>query len=136
MSPDYSQPEPAARWPCICKPARYVVISPVRDEEQHLEETIRSMVRQTVRPVQWILVDDGSTDRTSEIIDHWAAQEPWIVAIHRSRFGLCESAGADGVDLPTEASPGKRGMRARGAKRLRRSTRAMTGSLRTTGNSS
>lgn len=66
-----------------CKSVRYIVISPVRDEAAHLEKTIESMLQQTVRPTQWILVDDGSCDSTSDIIDKWAAVEPWIVAVHR-----------------------------------------------------
>ena len=47
---------------------RYVIISPVRDEEKYLARTIESMINQTVRATEYILVDDGSTDRTAEII--------------------------------------------------------------------
>jgi glycosyltransferase involved in cell wall biosynthesis len=61
----------------------YVVISPVRDEAQHIETTIRSMVRQTVRPAQWIIVDDGSTDGTLEIIHRYAAVHHWITPMHK-----------------------------------------------------
>lgn len=72
---------------------RYIVVSPVRDEEQYLEETLRSMVEQTVRPMQWIIVNDGSTDRTAEIIDRWASEQPWIVALHRGNRGHREPGG-------------------------------------------
>jgi cellulose synthase/poly-beta-1,6-N-acetylglucosamine synthase-like glycosyltransferase len=48
---------------------RYVVITPVRNEAAHLEENIASVVRQTVRPAEWVLVDDGSTDATGTIVD-------------------------------------------------------------------
>lgn len=65
----------------------YVVISPVRNEEQYLEETIRSMVSQTARPLEWIIVNDGSCDRTREIIDSWAARLPWIVPVHLADYG-------------------------------------------------
>ena len=44
--------------------SKYLIVSPVRDEEQYLERTIRSVVDQTIRPVEWIIVDDGSRDRT------------------------------------------------------------------------
>jgi len=47
---------------------RYVIVSPVRDEEKYLPRTIESMVNQTVHATEYILVDDGSTDRTAEII--------------------------------------------------------------------
>jgi poly-beta-1,6-N-acetyl-D-glucosamine synthase len=72
---------------------RYVVVSPVRDEEQYLEETIQAMVAQTVRPMRWIIVNDGSTDRTAEIIDRWASEQPWIMAVHREDRGHREPGG-------------------------------------------
>jgi glycosyltransferase involved in cell wall biosynthesis len=60
-----------------------VVISPVRDEAQYLETTIQSVIQQTVRPAQWILVDDGSTDATAEIISRYAKLHSWITPVHR-----------------------------------------------------
>jgi poly-beta-1,6-N-acetyl-D-glucosamine synthase len=66
---------------------RYVIVSPVRDEEQYIGYTIRSIIRQTIRPVEWIIVDDGSNDSTGRIIDDYAKQYPWITAIHRSDRG-------------------------------------------------
>lgn len=69
---------------------RYVVISPVRDEADHLEGTFRSMVQQTVRPMQWIVVNDGSTDSTASIIERWASDHPWIIPIHRCDRGRRE----------------------------------------------
>jgi poly-beta-1,6-N-acetyl-D-glucosamine synthase len=61
---------------------RYVVISPVRDEEQYLPMTIASMCAQVLKPWRWVLVDDGSSDRTGELIDEAAARHPWILAVH------------------------------------------------------
>jgi glycosyltransferase involved in cell wall biosynthesis len=57
---------------------RIVIISPVRNEETYLAETIRSLVDQTVKPVEWLVVDDGSTDRTPQMIREAAADHPWI----------------------------------------------------------
>lgn len=57
---------------------RYVVISPVRDEEKYLNNTIKSMINQTVQAVEYLLIDDGSTDRTAEIIREAAKCHPWI----------------------------------------------------------
>lgn len=65
----------------------YVVVTPVRDEEQYLPRTIESMVRQTILPQEWVLVNDGSRDATGEIIDKAATQYPWIRAVHRSDRG-------------------------------------------------
>ncbi len=46
----------------------YVLITPARNEEAFIEKTIASVVSQTVLPARWVIVSDGSTDRTSEII--------------------------------------------------------------------
>jgi poly-beta-1,6-N-acetyl-D-glucosamine synthase len=49
-------------------PPRYVIVSPVKDEERYVELTLRSVASQTLKPVLWIIVDDGSKDRTPEIV--------------------------------------------------------------------
>ncbi len=56
----------------------YVLITPARNEETFLEKTIESVIHQTVLPVKWVIVDDGSTDRTPEIVSRYLAQYPWI----------------------------------------------------------
>lgn len=66
---------------------RYVIISPVRDEEKYIERTIQSVMRQTIRPVEWVIVDDGSCDRTAAILDDYASREPWIRPVHRKNRG-------------------------------------------------
>ena len=48
---------------------KIVVVSPVRNEERLLPDTIASMVAQTLAPAEWIIVDDGSSDRTAEIVE-------------------------------------------------------------------
>lgn len=72
---------------------KYVIITPVRDEEKHIEATIEAVVRQTIKPVEWVIVDDGSSDRTGDIIDRYAAKFPWISVIHRSNRGFRKSGG-------------------------------------------
>jgi len=72
---------------------KYVIVTPVRDEEEHLEMTIESVKAQTLRPAEWVIVDDGSTDRTGEIIDRHAAQSSWIHALHRTNRGFRKSGG-------------------------------------------
>ena len=72
---------------------RYVVISPVRDEEAYLRSTIECVVEQTIRPVEWIIVNDGSSDNTGKIIDEYAARYPWIRAVHRGNRGFRKSGG-------------------------------------------
>lgn len=57
---------------------RYVLVTPARNEEAFIGGTIRSVVAQTIRPSRWIIVSDGSTDRTDEIVRTYAAEHPWI----------------------------------------------------------
>jgi biofilm PGA synthesis N-glycosyltransferase PgaC len=56
----------------------YVLITPARNEAQFIELTIKSVVAQTVQPVKWVIVSDGSTDGTDEIVNKYAADHPWI----------------------------------------------------------
>jgi poly-beta-1,6-N-acetyl-D-glucosamine synthase len=59
----------------------YVIISPVRNEEKFLKLTVDSMASQTLLPKEWIMVNDGSTDRTEELIKEYTIQYPWIKLI-------------------------------------------------------
>ncbi len=72
---------------------RYVVITPVRDEEAYLRFTVESMAAQTVRPIEWVIVNDGSTDRTGEMLDEYCLKYPWIRAVHRKNRGFRKSGG-------------------------------------------
>ncbi len=56
----------------------YVLISPARDEAQFIELTLKSVVAQQWRPAKWVIVSDGSTDGTDEIVARYAVQNPWI----------------------------------------------------------
>jgi len=67
---------------------RYVVITPTRDEEATVETTVRSMLAQSVRPVHWVIVNDGSTDRTREIVAGHLAANPWIRLVDRQNRGF------------------------------------------------
>ena len=66
---------------------RYAVVTPVRDEEQYLPQTIASMCAQTLKPWRWVVVNDGSRDKTGELIEAAAAQHPWISVVHRKDRG-------------------------------------------------
>jgi glycosyltransferase involved in cell wall biosynthesis len=57
---------------------RLVVISPCKNEESLIEGTLKSVVAQTHRPDRWLIVDDGSTDRSAKIVRKWALEHPWI----------------------------------------------------------
>lgn len=66
---------------------RYVVITPMRDEERHVDDLCTSVLAQTIRPAEWIIVDDGSTDRTGAMIDGYAGKYPWIRVVHKKNRG-------------------------------------------------
>jgi glycosyltransferase involved in cell wall biosynthesis len=98
ISPDTleRQPSPAQaglKQTLGCPPARYVVVSPVRNEAKHLALTIESMAAQTIRPARWIIVNDGSTDATGQIADAAAAAYPWIQTVHRADRGYRKAGG-------------------------------------------
>jgi poly-beta-1,6-N-acetyl-D-glucosamine synthase len=59
----------------------YVLITPARNEAQFIELTLRSMIAQTALPLRWVIVSDGSTDGTDEIVRKYAANHPWIVLL-------------------------------------------------------
>jgi biofilm PGA synthesis N-glycosyltransferase PgaC len=56
----------------------YVLITPARNEAEYIELTIKSVVAQTARPVKWVIVSDGSTDGTDDIVRKHAAVHEWI----------------------------------------------------------
>jgi glycosyltransferase involved in cell wall biosynthesis len=61
----------------------YVLITPARNEEAFIEKTIESVIHQTVLPVKWVIVDDGSTDKTPEIVSRYVAKYPWIEMVQK-----------------------------------------------------
>ena len=68
---------------------KYVLITPARNEEAYIEKTIQSVISQTVLPEKWVIVSDGSTDHTDEIVKQHIAENAWIELIrmpeHRDR---------------------------------------------------
>ena len=56
----------------------YVLVTPARNEVQFIELTIQSVVAQTMRPLKWVIVSDGSTDGTDEIVSRYAVAHEWI----------------------------------------------------------
>src|SRR5271154_2344529 len=56
----------------------YVLITPARNEAAFIELTLKSVVAQTVPPKKWVIVNDGSTDNTEDLVRKYAADYPWI----------------------------------------------------------
>ena len=57
---------------------KYVLITPARNEAMFIEQTIKSVVGQTIPPVKWVIVSDGSTDSTDDIVKKYVAKHQWI----------------------------------------------------------
>jgi len=66
---------------------RYVLVSPARDEEATVGRTLESVCAQTVKPVRYIVVSDGSTDRTDQIVQDWSERYPFITLRRASTDG-------------------------------------------------
>ena len=64
---------------------KYILITPARNEEAFIRKTLDSVVAQTVLPERWVIVDDGSTDRTAEIVRESAKRYPWIELVRRQQ---------------------------------------------------
>jgi len=66
---------------------KYLVISPCRNEAKYLRRTLDSMLAQTVKPTLWVIVDDGSTDSTPQILAEYAGRQDFIKIVHRPDRG-------------------------------------------------
>jgi len=66
---------------------RYLLVTPCRDEAKYARRTLESIVRQTVLPALWVIVDDGSKDETPAILKEYADKYPFIRIITRADRG-------------------------------------------------
>jgi len=56
----------------------YVLVTPARNEEAYIEKTIQSVVSQTILPQKWVIVSDGSTDKTDQIVEKYESKYDFI----------------------------------------------------------
>lgn len=63
------------------------MISPCRDESRFMRRTLDTVLEQTVRPDRWVIVDDGSTDATADILAEYEAKHDFITVLHRPDRG-------------------------------------------------
>src|SRR5881275_2731167 len=66
---------------------RYCLISPARNEAEYISDTLDSVLAQTVLPKRWIIIDDGSTDETPQILAAYAAKHDFIEIHSRADRG-------------------------------------------------
>ncbi len=64
---------------------RFLLVTPARNEEERIERFIANITTQTVTPVLWVIVSDGSTDRTDDIVRKHAASVPWIRLVRHDK---------------------------------------------------
>ncbi len=76
------------------------VIIPVYNVEKYLEECLTSVVNQTYKNLEIILVDDGSPDNCPQICDEWAKKDDRIIVIHKQNGGLSSARNA-GLEIMT-----------------------------------
>lgn len=70
------------------------VIMPVYNSGEYLKTAVESILNQSLREIELILVDDGSTDGSSEKCDEYAAKDSRVVVIHEKNGGICAARNA------------------------------------------
>jgi glycosyltransferase involved in cell wall biosynthesis len=65
----------------------YVLISPCRNEAEYMRETLDSVIAQTIKPDKWVIVDDGSTDATPDILNEYESKYDWIQIVKKENRG-------------------------------------------------
>ncbi|MFC1653054.1 glycosyltransferase [Planctomycetota bacterium] len=63
----------------------YIIITPAFNEAGYIDRTIESVIVQQIIPKQWIIVDDGSTDSTADVIKNYAVKYDWIQYYYRQK---------------------------------------------------
>mgnify|MGYP000443983701 CR=1 FL=1 len=66
---------------------RYALISPCRNEASFMRKTLDSVIAQSEPPELWVIVNDGSTDETGQILSEYSSQHEWIKVIAKSDRG-------------------------------------------------
>lgn len=88
---------------------RLLLITPCRDEGKHVARLIASVAAQARPPDRWLIVDDGSTDATPEIVARWATRLPYLELLRTRRRAARDH---DGLAIAAEASAFNRALRA------------------------
>lgn len=78
----------------IKKELKYVIITPAKNEDKYIEYTINSVCSQTLRPFEWIIVDDSSSDNTPLIVEKYASIHNWIKLVKKNNYAEKRSGGS------------------------------------------
>ena len=66
----------------------YILITPAKNEAAFIGKALDSIVNQTVKPLQWVIVDDGSSDNTSAVVQEYARDYPFITLLRMPATGI------------------------------------------------
>ena len=66
---------------------RYCLVTPCRNEARYIRTTLETTCAQTILPALWVIVDDGSTDETPQILDDFASRYDFIRIVRRQDRG-------------------------------------------------
>ncbi len=97
MVPRSELAHPAVADVIVMHPDRYAIIAPCRNEAKYARRTLDCLVNQTRRPALLVIVDDGSTDETPQILAEYAARHDWIRVVTRPNRGA-RSVGPGVID--------------------------------------
>jgi biofilm PGA synthesis N-glycosyltransferase PgaC len=81
---------------------RLLIITPFRNEEQSIVRTMESIVNQTTLPVKWLMIDDGSDDKSPDLVREYQARYPFIHYHRRSNATGQRATGNNVVDVFNE----------------------------------
>ena len=70
------------------------IITPVYNVEAYLDRCVKSILTQSYRNIEMILIDDGSTDGSSALCDKWAAEDSRVIVIHKANGGVSSARNA------------------------------------------
>jgi len=66
---------------------KYVLITPAHNEQDYIEYAIKSILSQTLKPLRWVIVNDGSTDNTKNIVEQYVKRHNFIKLVNLERDG-------------------------------------------------
>jgi len=77
---------------------KYIIITPAKNEAKYIEQTINSIKKQALQPKKWIIVNDGSSDPTQEIVERHMVDYDRIVLINKKKTSVKRRRGQGVVE--------------------------------------
>ncbi|MEI6067642.1 MAG: glycosyltransferase family A protein [Methylococcaceae bacterium] len=77
---------------------KYILLTSAKNEEQYIGEAIQSVLRQSILPLAWFIMDDGSTDKTAQIVQNFSEKHAFI-QLNTARRGGKRSFGAQYIAI-------------------------------------